>query len=160
MKCKFYFTGTLDKKLVEGKIVLCDTVTLGDQGAQLAAGAVGTIMQVVSNIDVAFSFPLPTSCLSLKNGSEVKDYYNSSRYNEISLQVFSNIVAYNFVITRHIVCTKLITSLIFYVLLITNRTTTTTIQKSTEENDELALYVASFSSRGPNPITRNILKVI
>ena len=148
----------MDKKLVEGKIVLCDMQTPSNEWGQLAASAVGTIMQGCT--DVAFTFPLPTSCLSLKNGSEVKDYYNSSRYNEISLQVFSNIVAYNFVITRHIVCTKLITSLIFYVLLITNRTTTTTIQKSIAENDELALYVASFSSRGPNPITRNILKVI
>ena len=129
-------------------------------GGQLTAGATGTIMQDAGFTDVAFSFPLPASCLSLKNGSKVKAYYNSSRYNEIALQVFSNIVAYDSVLIRHIVYTKLFTSLIFDVLLITNRIPSATIKKSIEENDELAPYVASFSSRGPNPITRDILKVI
>ncbi|KAK8500940.1 hypothetical protein V6N12_003557 [Hibiscus sabdariffa] len=37
---------------------------------------------------------------------------------------------------------------------------TTTIFKSDEGNDTLAPYVVSFSSRGPNPITPDILKVI
>ncbi|XVE99662.1 hypothetical protein REPUB_Repub03eG0219000 [Reevesia pubescens] len=35
---------------------------------------------------------------------------------------------------------------------------TATIFKSTESNDTMAPYVASFSSRGPNPITPDILK--
>ncbi|KAA8539667.1 hypothetical protein F0562_026359 [Nyssa sinensis] len=35
---------------------------------------------------------------------------------------------------------------------------TATILKSTEKKDEFAPYVVSFSSRGPNPITRDILK--
>uniref|UniRef100_A0A7N2M7X2 Cucumisin n=1 Tax=Quercus lobata TaxID=97700 RepID=A0A7N2M7X2_QUELO len=86
-------------------------------GGQLAAGAVGTIMQNTRFTNVANSFPLPASCLSLKKVSEVKDYYNSSRI------------------------------------------PTATIQKSIEENDGLAPYVVSFSSRGPNPITRDILKL-
>ena len=43
----------------------------------------------------------------------------------------------------------------FDVLLITNR-----MLSSIEEKDELAPYVVSFSSRGPNPITSDILKVI
>lgn len=34
------------------------------------------------------------------------------------------------------------------------------IYKSNTANDPLAPYVASFSSRGPNPITLDILKVI
>lgn len=47
---------------------------------QLAAGAVGNIMQDTTFPDVAFSFLLPASCLGLKKVSELKDYYNSSRY--------------------------------------------------------------------------------
>lgn len=39
------------------------------------------------------------------------------------------------------------------------RNATATIFKSTEVNDTLAPYVFSFSSRGPNPITSDILKV-
>ncbi|WCJ19691.1 Subtilisin-like protease [Euphorbia peplus] len=38
------------------------------------------------------------------------------------------------------------------------REPTAKIFKSTEHKDELAPYVASFSSRGPNPITKDILK--
>jgi hypothetical protein len=63
----------LDKNLVKGKIVLCDE-------AVLATGAVGTIMADTESSDVAFSFPLPNSCLSLNDDRKVKDYYNSSRY--------------------------------------------------------------------------------
>ena len=63
------------------------------EGGQLTASVVGTIMQNTGFTDVANSFPLLASCLSLKKVSEVKDYYNSSRYNETTLQVFSNIVA-------------------------------------------------------------------
>lgn len=36
---------------------------------------------------------------------------------------------------------------------------TAIIEKSIESKDELAPVVASFSSRGPNPITADILKV-
>ncbi|KAM4093893.1 hypothetical protein ACJW30_06G152800 [Castanea mollissima] len=107
---------SLDKKLVKGKIVLCDEITDGE--GTLGAGAVGTIMQGVDFGDVAFSFPLPASCLSLKEGSKVKNYYESSRIPKA------------------------------------------TIQKSIEERDELAPFVVSFSSRGPNPITSDILRVI
>ncbi|KAL4605088.1 hypothetical protein ACB092_09G003400 [Castanea dentata] len=105
---------TIDKKLVEGKILLCDMALDGEQ--QLATGAVGTIMQDTAFPDVAFSYLLPASSLGLKKVSELKDYYNSSR------------------------------------------TPTATIQKSIEGKDELAPYVATFSSRGPNRITRDILK--
>ncbi|XP_050241859.1 cucumisin-like [Quercus robur] len=107
-------TNTIDKKLVEGKILLCDMALNGEE--QLAASAAGTIMQDTTFPDVASSFLLPASCLGLKKVTELKDYYNSSR------------------------------------------TPTATIQKSIEGNDELAPYVATFSSRGPNPITRDILK--
>lgn len=39
-----------------------------------------------------------------------------------------------------------------------SRNPTAVINKSTEGRDPLAPYVASFSSRGPNPISKNILK--
>ncbi len=68
----------LGQEFVKGKIVLCDEV-LSDE-AVLATGAVGTIMADTESSDVAFSFPLPNSCLSLNDDRKVKDYYNSSRY--------------------------------------------------------------------------------
>ena len=44
-------------------------------------------------------------------------------------------------------------------LLKINSIPTATILKSTAEKNEFAPVVASFSSRGPNPITNDILKV-
>ncbi|GMY39677.1 Subtilisin-like protease SBT4.3 [Fagus crenata] len=66
----------LGQEFVKGKIVLCDEV-LSDE-AVLATGAVGTIMADTESSDVAFSFTLPNSCLSLNDDRKVKDYYNSS----------------------------------------------------------------------------------
>uniref|UniRef100_A0A2N9J9R9 Peptidase S8/S53 domain-containing protein n=1 Tax=Fagus sylvatica TaxID=28930 RepID=A0A2N9J9R9_FAGSY len=57
--------------------------------AVLATGAVGTIMADTESSDVAFSFPLPNSCLSLNDDRKVKDYYNSSRYFPKSLPLFT-----------------------------------------------------------------------
>ncbi|PSR93152.1 Cucumisin like [Actinidia chinensis var. chinensis] len=106
--------GSLDKTLVTGTIVLCDALDTGEE--PLNAGAVGTVMQDDRFLDVAFSFPLPTSYLDLNDGSEVYTYIN------------------------------------------TTSEPTAIIEKSTEIKDELAPYVVSFSSRGPNPITSDILK--
>ncbi|CAN6565516.1 unnamed protein product [Malus baccata var. baccata] len=85
--------GTLDKKLVEGKIVLCDGPT--GYGA-IYAGAFGYVL---------------TSC------SNTSSFHLVPPWNP-----------------------------------------TATIWKSTEGMDALAPYVPSFSSRGPNPNTPNILK--
>ncbi|KAJ9160206.1 hypothetical protein P3X46_025627 [Hevea brasiliensis] len=48
------------------------------------------------------------------------------------------------------------TSILSYVIL--TRHAAATIYKSNEVNDSLAPYVVSFSSRGPNPITLDVLK--
>ena len=45
------------------------------------------------------------------------------------------------------------------VLLHLNSNPTASILKSIEVNDTLAPYVPPFSSRGPNPITHDLLKV-
>ncbi|OAY38520.1 cucumisin isoform X2 [Manihot esculenta] len=107
-------SGSLNKTLVEGKIVLCDAATIGT-GA-VAAGAVGSIMQNGFFKDVAASFILPSSVLSMSDGAHILEYLNS------------------------------------------NSELTATILKSIEIKDELAPAVVSFSSRGPNPLTRDILK--
>ncbi|RZC61319.1 hypothetical protein C5167_023068 [Papaver somniferum] len=111
---RFCTTGSLDKALVTGKIVLCDFLTSGNPA--LSAGAVGTVMQDGGFKDVAFAFPLPASYLGLDDGSDVSLYLNTTR----------NPVA--------------------------------SILKSTDAKDGLAPFVVSFSSRGPNPITSDILK--
>ncbi|GMY39334.1 cucumisin [Fagus crenata] len=74
----------LGQEFVKGKIVLCDEV-LSDE-AVLATGAVGTIMADTESSDVAFSFTLPNSCLSLNDDRKVKDYYNSSRMPSATIQ--------------------------------------------------------------------------
>ncbi|KAK7842874.1 subtilisin-like protease sbt4.8, partial [Quercus suber] len=168
----------------EGKILLCDMALNGEE--QLAAGAVGTIMQDTTFPDVAFSFLLPASCLGLKKVSELKDYYNSSRTPTATIQKSiegkDELAPYVATfssrgpnpITRDILKPDLTAPGVDILAawseattvtrdegdtrMITNRTPTATIQKSIEGKDELAPYVATFSSRGPNPITRDILK--
>ncbi|CAK9171825.1 unnamed protein product [Ilex paraguariensis] len=110
----FCYPGSLDSTLVNGTIALCDL--LNDGEGALGAGAIGTIMRDSGFEDVAFSFPLSTSYITLSDGSSVPAYSNSTGK------------------------------------------PTATILKSTEIKDRLAPFVVSFSSRGPNPITSDILK--
>ncbi|KAE8689602.1 Cucumisin [Hibiscus syriacus] len=55
-------------------------------------------------------------------------------------------------------CFNLVDGNMIYQYINLTRTPTATIFKSTEDNDSLAPYVVSFSSRGPNPITPDIIK--
>lgn len=63
---------------MEGKIVLCDAAIIGT-GA-VAAGAVGSIMQNGFYKDMATSFILPSSVLSMSDGAHILEYLNSNRY--------------------------------------------------------------------------------
>lgn len=78
MKFRYCWDGTLNKTLVQGKIVLCDALDTGEEPA--VAGAAGCIMRDEVYQDVAFLYPLPTSYLSMKDGSHVATYLNSTRY--------------------------------------------------------------------------------
>ncbi|KAL0321906.1 UNVERIFIED_CONTAM: Cucumisin [Sesamum calycinum] len=111
---RYCVADSLDPKLVEGTIVLCDG--LNDAEPAAAVGAAGTIMHDDYFTDFAFSFPLPASYLGDDDGSKVYNYINGTSK------------------------------------------PTATILKSVEVNETLAPFVVSFSSRGPNPITADILK--
>ncbi|WJX58795.1 hypothetical protein P8452_44211 [Trifolium repens] len=106
--------GSLDNKLVEGKIVLCE----GSEGAAeaLRAGAVGVLTQGHKFMDATYSFPLPGCYLQSTDAANIHKYIHSTS------------------------------------------TPTATIYKTTEFKDNLAPMVASFSSRGPNNATPEILK--
>lgn len=68
----------MDKKLVKGKIVLCESRSkaLGP----FDAGAVGALIQGQGFRDLPPSLPLPGSYLALQDGVSVYDYINSTRY--------------------------------------------------------------------------------
>ncbi|XP_065871906.1 cucumisin-like [Euphorbia lathyris] len=104
---------SLNKTLVEGKIVLCAD-GFDDEDAH-SIGAFG-IVSTGFYTDVAFTFALPTSLISSTNITNVMKYLNSTSE------------------------------------------PTATIFKSFEDIDEFAPSVVSFSSRGPSPITKDILK--
>ncbi|XP_059627101.1 cucumisin-like [Cornus florida] len=108
------FDNSLDPTLVNGTIVLCDSMTSGE--VQLGAGAKGTIMNNDGFQSFGRTFPLPASYLQENDGVSVREYINSTR------------------------------------------NPTASIMKSKRTKDKLAPYVITFSSRGPNPITRDILK--
>ncbi|XP_027336441.1 cucumisin-like [Abrus precatorius] len=73
---RFCFSSSLDKKLVQGKIVLCEGRSKAT--GPLYADAVGALIQGQSYKDLAPSLPLPGSYLDLKDGIAVYDYINST----------------------------------------------------------------------------------
>lgn len=102
---------------VAGKIVLCDAIQ--DGSTILLANGIGTAMvNADTNLDYAFSFPLPATLISPDDGKKVMDYIKSTKY------------------------------------------PIATILVGETWNDTMAPKVASFSSRGPNAISADILKVI
>ncbi|XP_065871711.1 cucumisin-like isoform X2 [Euphorbia lathyris] len=108
------FIDSLNKTLVEGKIVLCDN-ELADKDL-LAVGAFGMISNFGKHRDVAGSFALPATQISSTNITYLLNYLNST--SEPTAKIF----------------------------------------KSVENKDEFAPYVLSLSSRGPSPITKDIMK--
>ncbi|XP_061343550.1 cucumisin-like [Gastrolobium bilobum] len=106
---------TLDKRLVKGKIVLCNGFNRTEIG--FLYGAVGIILVSTGQKDLPSTYALPATTLTLTDARLVRSYIASASKNA-----------------------------------------TATIFRSEEVNNSLAPYVASFSARGPNPITPNILK--
>lgn len=78
LRCRYCSPGTLDRNLVEGKIVVCDFQT--DVTEAIVAGAAGTILQGDDFRDVAYNTPIAASYLTLHDGNEVETYLNSTRY--------------------------------------------------------------------------------
>ena len=68
---------TLDKKLVENKIVLCDGFT--GEGA-LYAGAFGYVLTSRRATAVLDPAPLPAASVWFHIGNEITYYINSTRY--------------------------------------------------------------------------------
>ncbi|KAH6759595.1 hypothetical protein C2S52_022853 [Perilla frutescens var. hirtella] len=113
---RYCLTGTMNADIVAGKIVYCETIW--DGSGVLLANGVGNIMSDVNveNLDVAFSWPLPTSLISPSDGKSVLEYIRSTE-NPIATIFFSD-----------------------------------------AWKDVMAPTVVSFSSRGPSPISPDILK--
>ncbi|KAE8718058.1 Cucumisin [Hibiscus syriacus] len=105
---------TLNKTLVEGKIVFCDYDSNGE--GPVEAGAVGAVFQSGDFKDLVFAYGLPLSNLNLDDGRHVLNYVN------------------------------------------TTENPTATIFKTEVKDNQFAPFVVSFSSRGPNPVTADILK--
>ncbi|RZC47701.1 hypothetical protein C5167_040643 [Papaver somniferum] len=72
--------GCLDKDLVEGKIVICDSVADLAVPVPFAAGALGTIMVTKEQFLVSSSvYPLPAALINTTSGDLVKSYFKSTR---------------------------------------------------------------------------------
>ncbi|OVA12380.1 Peptidase S8/S53 domain [Macleaya cordata] len=110
---RYCYPHTLNSLKTEGKIVLCDT--LFDGSGVLITNGIGTIINDLVP-DYAFSYPLPTTLISIEDGAKALDYIKSTE------------------------------------------NPTGTILFGETWKDVVAPRVVSFSSRGRNPITPDILK--
>ncbi|KAJ4719933.1 cucumisin-like [Melia azedarach] len=77
---------SLDRNLVKGKIVLCDT--LDSRKEPFNAGAAGALIRGETHRDTPLSFPLPTSYVNINNGNKIFLYINSTRYQMWRVMVF------------------------------------------------------------------------
>ncbi|KAI9085151.1 hypothetical protein K1719_032862 [Acacia pycnantha] len=118
---RFCLEDSLDQNLVNRKIVLCDA-RYGPKEVGFSSGAAGVIIKLntITLPDAGFSYALPASVITLKDGSTLNNMIKTSSNSD------NNIAA--------------------------------TILKSSHYNNTLAPCIASFSSRGPNLITPDILK--
>ncbi|WCJ19693.1 Subtilisin-like protease SBT4.3 [Euphorbia peplus] len=112
---RYCMPNSLNKTLVEGKIVLCEGNLFYVQEYLLALGAFGLVSFDIYN-DYAESFALPATVISSSGITDVLKYLNSAR--EPTAKIF----------------------------------------KSVEKMNQFAPSVVSFSSRGPNPTTKDIIK--
>ncbi|KAI3840237.1 hypothetical protein MKX03_021652 [Papaver bracteatum] len=109
-------TGCLDKDLVKGKIVICNSHKASEP---FTSGALGTILvsdPSHTRFDVSQVYPLPAALINTTTGDVVKSYVKSTRK------------------------------------------PVATILRTESVKDFEAPVVASFSSRGPNPISPDIIK--
>ncbi|XP_022979186.1 cucumisin-like [Cucurbita maxima] len=112
---RFCSRNSVDRNLVRGKILLCDSILSPSTFASFN-GAVGVVMNDAGVKDNSRSYPLPSSYLGPVAGNNIKTYMGSNKF------------------------------------------PTATIFKSNAVNDTSAPLIVSFSSRGPNPETYDILK--
>ena len=73
---KFCLNGAMNSDKVQGKIVFCET--LSDGSGIRSAHGVGVIMADSSITDVAYSYPLPATVISVEDGLKIFDYIRST----------------------------------------------------------------------------------
>lgn len=88
LKCSLCYEDSLDRNLVKGKIVLCDTFGPGKE--PFKAGAAGALMRGEILRDAPSSFPLPASYVNDNDGNKIFLYMNSTRYQMCRIMIFLN----------------------------------------------------------------------
>ncbi|KAF6161082.1 hypothetical protein GIB67_007723 [Kingdonia uniflora] len=75
--------GCPDPNFAQGKIVFCEEYSLGDGPLNAKASAVIMAEDIYS--DFSFTYPLPASLLSVRNGERIKTYINSTKNPEAKI---------------------------------------------------------------------------
>ncbi|XP_027152547.1 subtilisin-like protease SBT4.13 [Coffea eugenioides] len=91
-EAKRCYGGCLDRRLVEGKIVLCDDTFSSSNLAEVKrAGSVGSIFRSGEIYDVSFVFPSAASTLSPQQFDLVESYINSTKVPQAYIYPSENI---------------------------------------------------------------------
>jgi hypothetical protein len=73
---KLCLDGYINSDKLQGKIVFCESFL--DGSGILSAHGVGIIMADLSITDLAFSYPLPATVISVEDGLKIFDYIRST----------------------------------------------------------------------------------
>ena len=76
---RYCFRNSLNKHLVKGKIVLCESI-LDPNDVEFLSGAVGMIHGAIVPKDLPNAYAVPASFLSLRNFRLVLSYFSSTGY--------------------------------------------------------------------------------
>lgn len=119
-----------------------------------AAGGVGMILIDETDKDVAIPFNFPAAIVGKRMGNRILSYINSTRFITFTLLnyllLIINVVTFNYYVPNII--------LIFFIYK-NSKATTRIFASKAKIGSQPAPRVASFSSKGPNALTPEILKV-
>ena len=154
--CSYCLESSLNRTKTKGKVLVCrhaESSTdskLAKSEVVKEAGGVGMILIDETDQDIAIPFVLPSAIVGRIMGEKILLYVNSTRF---VLQLGSD---RNF----SEIYLPLCWSLIQHYVVLTREPTSRIFQAKTVLGGQPAPRVAAFSSKGPNALTSEILKVI
>lgn len=157
--CSYCVDSSLNKTKATGKVLVCRHAEYSSESKLeksrivKQAGAVGMILIDEANQGVATPFVIPSAIVGTKTGERILSYINNTRFVvflyliEIEQTIFYVLLLFFYSLTQHRIMVNSIP-----MSRISRAKTVLGVQP--------APRVAAFSSKGPNALTPEILKVI
>lgn len=152
--CSYCLDSSLNKTKTKGKVLVCRhddgsiASKLEKSRVVKEAGGVGMILIDETDQDVAIPFVIPSAIVRAKTGEQILSYINSTRFVVLYLIKYTHFDIFYF----H--------PLTMYNIMVNRMPLSRISRANTVVGVQPAPRAAAFSSKGPNSLTPEILKVI